>query len=95
MGFVGGQAHVPAVKKIEGAELIAVIDAKEELAKNVAAKYDVKYYTDFSARLKLGCDRRRCSQISCSTFKRVRSASVFVDPRRKRVHSKGRRVPCK
>jgi predicted dehydrogenase len=51
LGFVGGQAHVPAVKKIEGAELIAVIDVKEELAKNVAAKYDVKYYTDFNKAL--------------------------------------------
>lgn len=51
LGFVGGQAHVPAVKKIDGAELVAVIDVAEALARNVAAKYDVKYYTDFSKAL--------------------------------------------
>lgn len=51
LGFVGGQAHVPAVKRIEGAELVAVIDVIEEVAKNMAAKYDTKYYTDFKVAL--------------------------------------------
>ena len=51
LGFVGGKAHVPAVKKTEGAELVAVIDVVEQLAKNIAAKYDVKYYTDFEKAL--------------------------------------------
>jgi len=52
LGFVGGQAHVPAIKRIENAELVAVIDVIEELAVNVAKKHDVKYYTDFSKALK-------------------------------------------
>ena len=52
LGFVGGQAHVPAVKRIPSADLVAVIDVIEELAKNVATKHGVKYYTDFSKALK-------------------------------------------
>ncbi len=51
LGFVGGQAHVPAAKKLEGAELVAVVDVVEELAKSTAAKHDTKYYTDFSRAL--------------------------------------------
>lgn len=52
LGFVGGRAHVPAIKKIPGAELVAVIDVIEELAKKVAAKYDVSYYLDHKEALK-------------------------------------------
>jgi predicted dehydrogenase len=51
LGFVGGQAHVPAVRKIQGAKLVAVIDVIEEVAKNVGAKYGVKFYTDFAKAL--------------------------------------------
>ena len=51
LGFVGGRAHVPAVKKISGANLIAVIDISEELAKRESEKNGVKYYTDFSQAL--------------------------------------------
>lgn len=51
LGFVGGQAHVPAIRKVPGAELVAVIDINEELAKKVADKYDVLYYKNFSKAL--------------------------------------------
>ena len=46
LGFVGGQAHVPAFKKNPNAELIAVIDVIEECAKKIASKYEIKYYLD-------------------------------------------------
>lgn len=52
LGFVGGHAHVPAFKKIPGAELVAVIDVIEELAQKVATKYDVAYYLDHKEALK-------------------------------------------
>ncbi len=52
LGFVGGQAHVPAFRKIPGAELVALIDVIEEKVKKVAAKYNVKYYLDYEKALK-------------------------------------------
>lgn len=52
LGFVGGQAHAPAFRKIPGAKLIAVVDVIEELAKKVAAKFEVKYYLDHNEALK-------------------------------------------
>jgi len=52
LGFVGGQAHVPAFRKIPGAELVAVIDVVEEKAKTVSAKYNVKYYLDQKEAIK-------------------------------------------
>jgi predicted dehydrogenase len=51
LGFVGGRAHVPAVRKISGANLVAVIDISEELAKRESEKNGVKYYTDFGQAL--------------------------------------------
>ena len=51
LGFVGGQAHVPAIRKIPSAELVAVVDVIEGLAKKVAAEHGVKYYTDFTQAL--------------------------------------------
>jgi predicted dehydrogenase len=51
LGFVGGQAHVPAIRKIPGAKLVAVIDVIEDLAKKVATDHGVKYYTDFHKAL--------------------------------------------
>ncbi len=51
LGFVGGRAHVPAVKKIQGAHLVAVIDTAVDLAKIEAEKHGVKYYTDFGQAL--------------------------------------------
>ncbi|MFX1520725.1 MAG: Gfo/Idh/MocA family protein [Promethearchaeota archaeon] len=51
LGFVGGRAHVPAFRKIPDAELVAVIDVIEELAKKVATKYNTKYYLDHQKAL--------------------------------------------
>ena len=47
LGFVGGRAHVPAIKKIPDAHLVAVIDVDRERARTIASKYDVNYYTDY------------------------------------------------
>jgi len=52
VGFVGGQAHAPAFRKIPGADLAAVVDVVEEKAKAVAAKYNVAYYLDYRAVLR-------------------------------------------
>lgn len=52
LGFVGGQAHAPAFRKIPGAELVAVIDVFKEKAKEVATKYNVDYYLDYEEALK-------------------------------------------
>lgn len=46
LGFVGGKAHVPAFKKIQNAELVAVVDVEEERARKVATKHNVRYYLD-------------------------------------------------
>ena len=47
VGFVGGQAHAPSFKKIEGSNLIALCDMIEERVKPLAEKHDVKYYLNF------------------------------------------------
>ncbi len=52
LGFVGGRAHVPAFRKIPGAELTAVIDVIEEKAREVGTKYNVNYYLDYKEALK-------------------------------------------
>ena len=44
LGFVGGQAHVPSVKRIEGAELAAVVDLEEAVAKDIAARFETKLH---------------------------------------------------
>ena len=51
LGFVGGRAHVPAIRKISDANLVAVIDIDEDLAKRESEKNGVKYYTDFGRAL--------------------------------------------
>jgi predicted dehydrogenase len=51
LGFVGGRAHVPAIRKISGAKLVAVIDVAEDLARCESEKNGVKYYTDFGRAL--------------------------------------------
>jgi len=48
VGFVGGSAHVPSFKKIEGSELVALCDLVEARVKPLAEQYDVKYYLDFN-----------------------------------------------
>jgi len=47
VGFVGGQAHVPSFKKIEGSELVALGATTEKRVKPLAEQYGVKYYLDF------------------------------------------------
>jgi predicted dehydrogenase len=47
VGFVGGQAHAPSFKKIEGSHLVALCDMIEEKVKPLAEKNEVKYYLSF------------------------------------------------
>ena len=51
VGFVGGAAHVPSFKKIEGSELVALCARTEKRVKPLAEKYDVKYYLDYDKLL--------------------------------------------
>lgn len=51
VGFVGGQTHAPSFKKIEGSELIALVDIVENLVKPLAENLGVKYYLDFDKML--------------------------------------------
>ena len=50
-GFVGGQAHIPSFKKIEGSELIALGATTEKRVKPLAEQYGVKYYLDYDKLL--------------------------------------------
>jgi len=51
VGFVGGQAHTPSLKKIEGSELVALCARTEKRVKPLAEQYDVKYYLDYDKLL--------------------------------------------
>jgi len=51
VGFVGGQAHVPSFKKIEGSDLIALCARTEQRVKPLAEQYGVKYYLDYDKLL--------------------------------------------
>jgi predicted dehydrogenase len=51
VGFVGGQAHVPSFKKIEGSELVALGARTEKRVKPLAEEYGVKYYLDYDKLL--------------------------------------------
>jgi len=51
VGFVGGQAHVPSFKKIEGSDLIALGATTEKRVKPLAEQFGVKYYLDFDKLL--------------------------------------------
>jgi UDP-N-acetyl-2-amino-2-deoxyglucuronate dehydrogenase len=42
-----GMTHIEAIRRCENAELIAVCDIVEELAKNVGEKYGVRWFTDY------------------------------------------------
>ena len=47
-GSIAKIAHLPSIKKTEGAELIACCDINEETAKNTAQKWGAKYwFTDY------------------------------------------------
>jgi UDP-N-acetylglucosamine 3-dehydrogenase len=50
-GFVGGQAHIPSFKKIEGSDLIALGARTEKHVKPLAEQYGVKYYLDYDKLL--------------------------------------------
>ncbi len=51
VGFVGGQAHVPSFKKIEGSELVALGATTEKRVKPLAEQYGVKYFLDYDKLL--------------------------------------------
>lgn len=51
VGFVGGQAHAPSFKKIEGSELVALCDTIESRVKPLAESLGVKYYLDYDKLL--------------------------------------------
>jgi len=51
VGFVGGQAHTPSFKKIEGSELVALCARTEKRVKPLAEQYHVKYYLDYDKLL--------------------------------------------
>jgi predicted dehydrogenase len=51
VGFVGGQAHTPSFKKIEGSELVALGARTERRVKPLAESLGVKYYLDFDRLL--------------------------------------------
>ena len=47
VGFVGGQAHAPAFRKIPNSRLVALADSAEGRVKPLAEKYGVRYYLDY------------------------------------------------
>jgi predicted dehydrogenase len=47
VGFVGGAAHVPSFKKIEGSELVVLCAATERRVKPLAEQFNVKYSLDY------------------------------------------------
>jgi predicted dehydrogenase len=51
VGFVGGQAHAPSFKKIEGSELVALGASTERRVKPLAESFGVKYYLDYEKLL--------------------------------------------
>ena len=51
VGFVGGQAHVPSFKKIEGSELVALGAMTEKRVKPLAESLGVRYYLDYGKLL--------------------------------------------
>jgi predicted dehydrogenase len=51
VGFVGGAAHVPSFKKIEGSELVALCARTERRVKPLSEKYNVKYSLNYDELL--------------------------------------------
>ena len=47
VGFVGGQAHAPAFRKIPNSRLVGLADIVEAKVKPLAEKYGVRYYLDY------------------------------------------------
>lgn len=53
-GGVSKWAHIPAWKKIENVEVVAVSDVKEEVAKETAKKFDIPHvFSDYNQMLKM------------------------------------------
>jgi predicted dehydrogenase len=52
IGLGRGRAHIEALIRAEGAELLAVCDKNKETAERFAAKYEVDAYTDLGEMLK-------------------------------------------
>lgn len=51
VGFVGGQAHVPSFRKIEGSELVALGALTERRVKPLAQSLGVEYYLNYDGLL--------------------------------------------
>ncbi|MCK4823270.1 Gfo/Idh/MocA family oxidoreductase, partial [bacterium] len=52
-GWISHFSHIPAFRKIKNAEIIAVCDQSEELARKTASRFNIpKAYRDFSLMLK-------------------------------------------
>lgn len=47
VGFVGGQAHAPAFRKIPGSKLVGLAASTERRVKPLAEKYGVPYFLDY------------------------------------------------
>lgn len=51
-GQVAQESHIPALRKSKSAEIVAVCDKKEDLARSVAKKFNIdRYYVEFAAML--------------------------------------------
>ncbi len=52
VGFVGGQAHAPAFRKIPNSRLAGLAASTERRVKPLAEKYGVRYYLDYMELIK-------------------------------------------
>lgn len=52
VGFVGGQAHAPAFRKIPGSRLVGLAARTEQRVKPLAEKYGVEYFLDHMKLIK-------------------------------------------
>jgi len=52
VGFVGGQAHTPSFKKIEGSNLLGLCARSEKRVKPLAEQWGVPYFLDYEEVLK-------------------------------------------
>ena len=52
VGFVGGQAHAPAFRKIPNSRLVGLAASTERRVKPLAEKYGVRYFLDYMELIK-------------------------------------------
>lgn len=52
VGFVGGQAHAPAFRKIPNSKLVGLAASSERRVKPLAEKYGVRYFLDYKELLR-------------------------------------------